>query len=392
MAGKLGKFVATIVELFNREIKAVGNKDIYENDVDNLYPNRVEIVERNSVTALSASNKLKAFIVGKGFVDQKFNEMIVNKQKNINGYQFLNKVGQSLKTHRGVFVHVNYDIQGNVNYLDVLPYKKVRISKEDSKGYPGVIYYKDWETKEKFSAGKNDCPFFYPFNRDANIIKDQRVKDAKSNGDNINVEDLITDYRGQVYFLNLDENEIYPFAWVNSVYNDADSEFRISLYRNSNLRNGFLDKTMIIPNGLDEESMEDFTENVQNWLGAENSSSVFVFAPEGGVENPDKLITTISLKGNYDSKRFELDEKSISNNIRKAYLSIPRILIEADETVFGNSGEAITKAVEYYNEETLHIREAIAYMMDSFYTGDFTIKELGVKDVVKEIEEGGASE
>lgn len=387
MAGKLGKFVATLVELFNREIKVAGNDDIYQNDIDNLYPNRVELVERNSVTALSASNKLKSFIVGKGFANKEFNEMIVNPKKDIKGYQFLNMVAHSLKTQRGVFIHVNYDIDGNTNYLDVLPYKKCRVSKEDDKGNEGRVFYKNWEKTEKFNAKKTDCKWFYPFNSDNEVILSQRERDARENKkSDFTIEDLVTDYRGQVFFLKLDYNEVYPFAWVDPVYNDADSEFRIALYRNGNLRNGFLDKTMIIPNGIDVESQEGFANDVKNWLGAENSSTVFLFTPDSQIDDPSKIIHTISLKGNYDSKRFELDEKAIANNIRKAYLSIPRLLIEAEDGVFSSSGEAFVQAIEYYNKETLFIREAIAYMMDKFYDGDFTIAELGSEDLQPVVE------
>lgn len=375
-ADKVGKFVASIVELFTREVKAGGQDDIYKNDADNLYPNRVELVERNSVTAFAASNKLKSFIVGKGFADGSLNEKIVNKPKRLRGYDFLQLLAHSLKTHRGAFVHVNYDLDGNVNYLDILDFKKCRISKEDSFGYPGKIFYKDWNESGKFSMGDEKCRWFYPFNKDIDVINDQRKKDAKKRKDDT-VEGLIRSYRGQVYFLSLDPTEVYPYAWIHPAYNDGDNEYRISLYRNTNLRSGFLNKTMIIPNGLDEESQEEFDEAVRGWLGAENCSSVFVFKPKENIAELDNLIKTIELKGTYDSKRFEKDEESIANNIRKAYLSIPKILIDPEDSFFGSSGEAFREAIEYYNKETLGVREAIAYMMDNFYDGDFTIKELG---------------
>ncbi len=268
-------------------------------------------------------------------------------------------------------------MDGEVNYLDVLDYKKCRISREDSTGHPGKIYYHDWEGEKKFDRGDIKCRWFYPFNKDADIINDQRAKDAKARKDD-SIEGLVRSYRGQVFFLNLDHTEVYPFAWIHPAYNDADNEYRISLYRNTNLRSGFLNKTMIIPNGLDEESQELFDEAVRGWLGAENSSSVFVFKPKEDVQDLDNLIKTIELKGTYDSKRFEKDEESIANNIRKSYLSIPKILIDPEDSFVGSSGEAFREAIKYYNKETLGVRENIAYMMDKFYDGgNFTIKELG---------------
>lgn len=384
MAVKLGKYFASIVELFNREVKAVGDKKVYENDVDNLYPNRIERIERNSPTASSASTKLKSFIIGGGFVNPEYNEMIVNPKKKIKGYNFLVSLANSLKTHRGAYVHVNYDIEGNVNYLDVLSFKKCRRSKEDDFGYDGVIYYKDWENNKSnvISGSKASEKWFYPYSRDKSIIMDQRKRDIKeSKIKEPTPQDLISEYRGQVFFLTLDPDEIYPYAWLNSVYNDADSEFRLSLYRNSGFRNGFLDKTILIPNGVDVESMDEFESEVKKWLGSENSSSVFLFTPDSQVDDPSKLFSVVSLKGSYDSKRFELDEDSIANNIRKAYLTIPKVLIDPTDSLFSSSGEAFIQAIKYYNKETLFIREQIAYMMDNFFNGDFTIKELGYDDI-----------
>lgn len=389
---KIGKFVASLVELFDRSVKPVGEDKVYNNDSDNLYPNRVELVERNSVTAFAASNKLKSFIVGKGFVNKEFNEMIVNPKKRMKGYQFLTRLANSLKTHRGAFVHVNYDIDGNVNYLDVLSFKKCRVAKEDAFGYSGRIFYKNWdESKKKIgSKSNNDAKWFYPFDKSEKSINDQRKRDLDIQKiKEPTPEDLVKYYRGQVLFLNLDDTEVYPYAWVHPAYNDADSEYRYSLYRNNGLRTGFLDKTIIIPNGLDEESRNEFDDAVRDWLGSENSGSVFVYTPESPLEDPSKAIATISLKGSYDSKRFENDETAIANNIRKAYLSIPKILIDPEDSFFGSSGEAFIQAIEYYNKETLFIREAIAYMMDLFYNGDFSIRELGSEDLQSE---GGGNE
>lgn len=376
---KIGKFVASIVQLFDRNIEVFGDDNIYMSDSDNLYPNRVELVERNSVTAISCANKLKSFIQGRGFENNQYNEMIVNHPKNMKGYQFLDKLANSLKTHRGAFIHVNYDAENKVNYLDVLNFRKCRISKEDANEYPGLIYYADWDKIKKGNRSgvkATDVTWFYPFGKEN--VTAQRLRDAKEG--KYNAEDpvaLLENYRGQVYFLNLDDTEVYPFAWVHSVYNDADNEYRISLYRNTNLRNGFLNKTMIIPNGLDKESRDEFDTAVKGWLGAENSSSVFVIKPDQYIEDLNNVVKTIELKGTYDSQRFKDDEESIANNIRKAYLAIPKILIDPENTIFSSSGESLIQAVKYYNKETLPIREAIAYMMDLFFDSkDFTIKEL----------------
>lgn len=377
--GRIGKWVASLVEIFSREISLINQSEVYSNDSDNLYPERVELIERNSVTAYASASKLKAFIVGQGFESEAFNKFIVDPVKNVNGYGFLLNLANSIKTHAGAYIHVNYDIEGNVNYLSVLDYQKCRVSKGDAFGFSGKIYYKDWSKARKFNlGGKNKDRWFYPFNNSKEAIMKQRIKDTKINeGDPGDMESLVENYRGQVFFLKLDDSDIYPHAWVHSAYNDADTEFRISLYRNSNFRSGFLNKTMIIPNGMDEETSKEFNKAVHGWLGAENSSSVFVFQPEGDIEDLDNVIKTVTLESSYDSKRFELDETSIANNIRKSYLTIPKLLIDPEDNFFGSSGEAFKEAVKYYNNETLFIRRKISHTMNLFFKGDYTIKELG---------------
>lgn len=381
---KIGKWAASLVELFDRSVSVFSDDSIHMQDSDNLYPNRIELVERNSVTAFACSNKLKSFLVGKGFMNPALNEKIMNPKKGLRGFDILDLIGNSLKTHKGVYVHVCYDIEGEVNSLDILDFKKCRRAKDDAFGSHGKIFYKDWSVKKSIVKRNKNGKWFYPFTRDKAAIMSQMINDAKLAGvDPTDFDSLVRNYRGQVFFLNLDPHEVYPYAWIHSAYNDADTEYRISLYRNTNYRNGFLNKTILIPNGLDEETRKGFSGLVKSWLGAENSSSVCIITPKEELVDPENVIKVIELKGTYDSKRFELDEKSVPNAIRKAYMGIPRILIEPEDSFFSSSGEAFEAAVDYYNKETLLIREKIAYMFDQFYTDgeDYSIKQLGYEDL-----------
>jgi hypothetical protein len=354
---KSNNFLIKIVELFDRVIPFSKEEGIYKNDVDNLYPNRIEITEKDSTTANSCSNKLAQYIYGKGFANKEIT-FSSKKGEKINLNDALQMIVNSVKTHRGAFIHLNYDVEGKVNYFDVLDYKKCRISKEDMNGYSGNIIYKDWNQKKSgFDATKKKDIFFYPYNP-LNINAQRKADSPKIE----NVEDLIRNYRGQVLFMTLDNSNVYPYAWLSgqSVY-DADSEFRLSLYRNSSIRKGFQDKTMFILNGFDKETSKDFDEEAQKWLGSENAGSIFTFKIPEFLENPEKVIVPIQLKSSYDSKKFELDEKAFENSIRKSYLQIPKILInDNDGGIFGTSAEALKEAQRIYSNETAFIREKIA--------------------------------
>lgn len=385
MDKKIGKYVASIFELFTRDTEYCKRKDIYLNDEDNLYPNRVERVERQSITAFSCAQKLKAFILGKGFVNPDLNNATaaVKAGNTITAYQLAARFTNSIKTHRGVYIHINYDLDGNIVYRDVLSFKKCRVSKEDLYGYSGPIKYKDWEEKKDkglFGGGsKKKTQWFYPYDPNPEVIRKQMLRDNKGNVD----ENLQKNYRGQVMFINLDDTDVYPFAWVNSAYNDADTEYRISLYRNTNVRSGFLEKTIIIANGFVGDAEEKLHKDMKGWLGVENTSNIFVMTPNEEVEDPEKLITTVSLKGNYDSKRFEKDEMAIANNIRKCYLNIPPALVDATQgQLYGSSGEAFKQMIDAYNEETGFLRELLRATFNEIFQAsiigvDFEVKPLG---------------
>lgn len=364
-------FLIGIVELFDRVLPFSKEDKIYLNDVDNLYPNRMENHEKNSTTANSCASKLSQYIFGKGFVNN--TQTFLNKKGDtISVNDCLQMVVDSVKTHRGAFIHLNFDVENNVNYFDVLDYKKCRLSEEDHNGYSGAIVCKDWKKKKGF-MDKDSSLTFYPYN--PKNINAQRIKDAK--GSEV-VDDLIRNYSGQVLFLSLDNSNVYPYAWLcgQAVY-DADSEFRLALYRNTSIRKGFQDKTMFILNGFDPDTKKDFDGNIQEWMGAENSGSVFTFTTPQFLDNPEKVIVPIQLKSSYDSKKFELDEKAFENNIRKCYLQIPSILInDKDGGIFGTSGDALKEAQRIYSNETEFLREKISALFKKITGVENTILPL----------------
>jgi hypothetical protein len=351
------KYAISLIELFDRSISIDKQTNIYKNDVDNLYPNRIEIAEKNSKSANSCANKLGQYIFGKGFKN-KDKEIKSRAGKLIDLNDCLQLVVDSVKTHRGAFIHLNFDVEGEVNYFDVLDYKKCRVSKVDYLGYSGNIIYKNWAEKSSiFSFTKtksNEAQWFYPFNK--KNVTAQRIKDAKGSD---KTTDLVRNYRGQVLFFNLDNANQYPYAWLSgqAIY-DADSEFRLALYRNNSIRKGFQDKTMFILNGFDKPTKENFDKTSKEWLGAENAGSVFNFSTPEFVEDPTKLIVPIQLKSSYDSKKFELDEKAFEDAIAKCYLDIPKVLInDQNGGVFGSSGSSIVEAQKLYSNGTKFLRD-----------------------------------
>ncbi len=379
----LAKFTAKFVEIYNRLIpqRKECDYDIYLNDVDNLYPDRLEAIECNSVTAISCSNKLGNFIFGKGFEKNYASEINTRNKKTITLNRCLLDVVSSLKTHKAVYIHLNYDIEGKVNYFDVLEYKKCRKVKEDDYGNEGKIVYRDWSKIERsfsfITERKNKkSKWFYPYNPGS--IRDQREKDSPKS----DIPTQIRNYRGQVLYYSLDDkNKEYAHGWLNAQgMNDADSEFRMSLYHNNNVRLGFIDKTILISNGLDSEASKGLVEDVQNWLGTENAGGIYHYNSEYYVDNIDQLLKVINLQSSYDPKKFKELLTDIKDNIRSCYLQIPKILINDNEGgIFGSSGEAIKEAMKVYNKETAFIRFEVEDLFKKIFGIPFNIIPI-VKD------------
>ncbi|MCQ9638597.1 hypothetical protein MP478_04280 [Chryseobacterium sp. WG14] len=385
----LSKFTAKFVELYNRIIpqRKECDYDIYLNDVDNLYPDRLEAIERNSVTALGCSNKLGNFIFGKGFEKNFAAEIKTRKGKTITLNRCLLDVVSSLKTHKGVYIHLNYDIENKVNYFDVLEYKKCRKVKEDDYGNEGIVVYRDWSKIERrfsFTTERKNkkSKWFYPYNPDN--INAQRGKDNPKS----DLKTQITGYRGQVFYYSLDDkNKEYSHGWLNAQgMNDADSEFRMSLYHNNNIRLGFIDKTILITNGLDADSEKEFQNDFYGWLGTENAGGVYHINTPFQVEDIKSTIAIETVQSSYDPKKFKEVLEDIKDNIRSCYLQIPKILIDdKDGGIFGNSGEAIKEATRVYNNETASIRYEVEDLFRKIFEVEFRIIPIIEEDISNDV-------
>ena len=387
------KIRSTLVELFSRLIEVNDKNNVYSNGADNNYPKRIERIINNSTTAKMSANKLGAYIFGKGFSE--IGEVVINKQKNLTFNQILHLIATSVKVHKGYYLHINYDALGKVNYLDVLPYSKCRITKDDDLGYSNAIYYSDEWGEQKFSFNRKSkkAKWFYPYNDDIKVITAQRERDAKSmlsEDDNLDerVSKMVTNYRGQVVFVNLEPENIYPLAYIDSSYNDADSEYRASIYKNGNLRSGFVGKMVatILQSGSKKEK-ELIEGDLSGLLGAENTGNIMVF--ESKLDQDGKLIPVIQfdkIESNINDKLHAYTEESIKKKILMAY-SINPALVLPSHSLFGTSGEAMKEIkMEFQNSNILE-RMTIEGNFKRLFDKDFTIIPLIEEEVIIENKE-----
>jgi len=359
---------ATLVSIYERTITILKGKgeNIYLNGDNNLYPYEVEAVISNSPTALRCASVMAKYISGEGvYVDNekelvKYKDLpIINKKKGYKITDIIEMASRSISKQKGAWFHIGYGIiEGQIKpvSLDVLDYVKPRLSKEDTEENMGKIYVKDWDNKTAF-AKKEDDNWCYPFNSNEDVILAQ-IK-ADSNNDVSDLAKAIKNYRGQIYYLNLTPEYIYAVSPIHAAYNDADTENRISMYTNAQTREGFLGKTVVLTQGLDEDQEEATKEDLKGFLGAENSSSVYYLNVDQ-VTSLDEVLKIIQLKAQFDDKLFEVTDKRILRNIFGAFNNIPPALVLSGEgSLFGTNSETYKEMKVFYSEQTREEREKL---------------------------------
>ncbi len=361
---------SAFIEFLNKIPKFDKRSGIYNNGVDNNYPELVESVIANSVTALRCKNTMASFISGKGFGDD-LNKIIINESKGTTLLQFAQDIADSIAEHNGVFIHMNWNANIEVTDFDVLSFSNCRVGKKDDNSYSGKIKVcDDWNDK---NAEKNSR-IIDVYNPLENVINSQA---EKAGG--------FKKYNGQVYYFKFGKYT-YPLAPIHPCIEDADSEKRASIYKNTSLRKGFFGKTLVVTKPLidpllDKENDKDEYENqvserdvfrktIKKFVGAENVDGVMHLELEMQSDEIDKEILFKNIESNIDDKLFAFTEDSVGDNICTAY-KMPHILIRPkDSGLFASSGELIMQAKQYAQDETnderMILEEIINRLMSRF--------------------------
>lgn len=362
------KWRASLVEIYRRftPVNKDDNKEIYWNGDDNMYPSEIEGVICNSPTAFRAATLFAKFIGGSGVskgdgVNIAYKDLpVINPVKGYKITDIVRMAANDIAIQYGVWFHVGYGIgeDGKIkqNSIDVLPYPKCRKAKDDDDQRSGKIYFKDYSAKSKFGGKKKDPKWFYPYNPDPKVVIEQIKADAGKVED---LEEALKKYRGQVYYLNLTPQYVYALSRFDPVYNDADTEYRVGLYTNNETRSGFLGKTIVVLNGLDETQAIEEEKTIAKWLGAENSGNVHVINSER-TEDLSQVIHIQQVKAQYDEKLFSETDKRIRRNILGAANNIPEAMVNAsDGALFGTQSDTYREMKLFYSEQTAEEREKL---------------------------------
>jgi len=353
----------------------------------------MERLINGSVTAKSSAGMLSRFLIGQGFKEESLNKIIVGKdryERPITAFKLLRQIAVSTAFYAGYYVRAQFDGNLKTTALAHTNFKHCRFGLKDSQDYSGmVVIYDNWDRSKSNKVNKKDFLKVNVWNPREAVISAQ-IEKAGSH----------SEYKGQVYFNFLDEYFLYPLAPIDPVLYDADTEKEISRFKNGELRRGFFMKYIIHHSMFEsEKDAKDFQDKMDKMIGGGHQLSSMILPGtfnDDGTLNKEENISVEKIEQNINDKIFETYEKSVINNIRKAYHAIPQILIDYEDGKLGTtSGEALFQASSFYNQMTGELRKTISESFVEMFlnwhtdaakgqTWEIEPLELGIRD-----EQGG---
>lgn len=366
----------SVVSLHKESRRTESNKykgyPFLANGEKNDYPTMIELLVGGSATAKACAGVIADFIYGKGFLLEAEARATARQQRTrfrkdtlyINDKRetpndLLKKVARSLSYHKGVFVQVNYNQMFQKTSVQVLPYRYCRLGARDSNNYRGkVLYYENWDNLQDKKEVDKNVKAIDLYDPSPKVIQEQ--VDAAGGWDN---------YKGQVYFLNLDRNDSYPLAWADVVLLDCESEMLSTKYTRNGFKKGFFGTYAFVTSTMNsDEDREDFRDNLRNSIGVEAEQSVFHFELEMKGDKLEDQVLVKPIESNVKADLFEYADKKTANNIRKTYGNIPPVLIDFVEGKLGNtSGDSLKEARIFMQEQMQEERQDVQEMFEELF-------------------------
>lgn len=354
-----------LVVKLNRSIRTENQSGIMTYGANNDYPQIIERLILGSQTAKASASILAKFIAGAAFENEQIGNIKVgkdNKGKPVTLDSIRRDGAHSLAMYAGVFIHCNENLNKEVGTTKIVPFKNCRFSTEDANGYCGrVAVHPNWAKEQHLGYfKKSKISWYNNFNIDA--IEDN-VKQAGG----------IDKFKGQMYFLFLDNDYLYPLSPFDSVYLDMDTEYQVQLFKNRQIRNGFIDKAIILVDPPDDEKeKEKMKEELKSMMGPDGGSVVVLeatFDKETGELTANSTFKVEKIPTTINPRLFENWEQSLSNSIRKAANALPAVLIDYEQGQLSQaSGEMLIQAENYYNAITRGLRETFSELFKDIYS------------------------
>lgn len=352
---------SALVELKDRNtIRVEKRYEIHTNGHDNAYPTRMERLINSSTTAKSCAKAMAKFIIGAGFSFAFPEETYIGKNQDgvMTPADVLKEIAYSIAYHNAFALHFNYNLLGQITSVTPIPYKYCRYGLSDSSGYKGkIVVYDNWDYSKSKVFRKDEFEVFDIFNPNKDVIMYQI---QKAGG--------IQKYNGQVLIVKL-ENAIYPLSLIDPAQDDADTEYKLSLYKNRTASKGFVGKKIVTTEEFDDDDDRKlFQQDLKNIQGFDSKGDIIHLETKFSGDDKKKQIEVAQLDSDIKTDLFNNWESPISNNIRRCFNSIPPVLVDFVEGKLGNtSGDSFKMAQAFYNSQTSEERAVITRVFKKIF-------------------------
>ena len=350
---------------------------------DNLYPQVLRNIIAASPTGTECANRLADFIEGNGFREVNFSEYVVNRRGDTTD-DIHALVCKDVADYKGLSLHLNYNMFGEICELNFVPFENCRLFGEDENGYISKIaVHPDW-TGKKIRKGKailvkkENIDFIDVFNPRKEVVLAQ-----------IEAAGGIEYYKGQILWLSMDGNYVYPTGKADSVVTEMCTDEGLSNVKYRNVCCNFLPSGMMITKkGASIDTDDDksnknedtgFSDTLVQLQGDTNSVKILEVEITTEEEKPE----FIPLKSNNYDKEFTVTDASTVERIYSSYGQEPWYCIRIGKVGF--SVDILEDAFEYYNsivsKQQRMIERAFQKIFENWYeevnpSNDFSVQPL----------------
>lgn len=355
---------------------------------NNLYPQDVDKIVRNSATGVSCLDRYAKFIKGNGFMNDLLSEMVINRDGHtLDDLQ--NALSADLARFGGFAIHVNYNLFGEIVELQHVPFESARLEEPDDNGFVNhIVLHPDWTGSEtrngkKMTVDSKHVDRIAVFNPNQSVVLAE-IEEAGG----------IANYKGQVLYVSNAGRNRYPLAKYDGVVAEMVTDEGISDLKNRDVLNGFFPAgVFVVKKGqaLDfgnedaDENQEDagdneLVQNFQDLQGAKNAQRAMVYF----IGPDDEVPQFVRIQGaNYD-KTFESTEKSTTERIYSAFGQEAFYRIRSGS--LGFSSDIIQDVYSLYAsmvvDEQRLIQRAFEAIADHWIGGELALQDFQIQPMV----------
>lgn len=373
---------AEIPKRIERKVRT-SSEGVLPYDVDNLYPQRVELHVQSSPTAKACADLYAKHIYGKGFEDEAFGETVINEEGETVNELLRQIVGDTRNPgyaiHGGFAIHINYNPLLEAVEFRHVPFKFIRQWDDKNKENEGrYAIYDDWDRVKSKRIEKKNIQWVDKFTTDPEEIASQIAKAQNADG---KVTGEFKDWKGHLFYYP----DNYPLSPMDSGLADMETDAELALFRNSTVLTSFLASYAVVSKqALEDKTENEIDENIAKVQGGRNAGKV-VRISDIGVDNEFEFqkLDTIDSDG-----LFQITEESSQKNIRKTVLA-PRELV-GEDFQSGFSNDQVAQMRAYYDsiteDERMDIGRQFAKFIGLFHEPINTLENYRIKPLYEEEE------